>query len=1375
MNDYDEQLLEGTPDLTPEELALLEAEQAELQTYLEPEQTQKPATPQVSQPTATAGGQQAPPEQPQTGPYRTETGDIDLEKMRREGAEFDMMGLAGVSDFVLDALNLLPGVDLPKVPKFENEVAQSSREIMSVVIPTVALGAGGTSALTGAAGQLGTTTKIGKFLNDPLVRRIGTVAFSSGAGAAVDYTVEFNQEDDNLTGVLRKTYPRYFGWLPENLATLDGDSPEVKRAKNVLEGTYLGLGTDMLLGLNKLFRGRGGFAKGAAIPETEKAGQYFSRNVEPEGDVDDVVEAAAAARSDSLDEIGNYNLSKRVVETEVPVSGRDYYIDSMSARATNMSPEEARALYSDAWDNMDEATRKGFDDIAAESGLTTIQRNVDTSEPIFGYHDLYGYQEMGVRSVDDLGIVGASIDAARIASNSDTIYGRLGNAVSEGALKFSLENVDNQLTVQKGLADVLTAADDYGYRSASGLDLSSADIKDAGERLAATFYEMDVQALRTQLPDLSDIKPTGLTVLSDDAYKGVVGALKKYMDDFANMDYMKAQAYVGTSFGGQISDMAQGMRLTEGTPAIERATEQILDRMEFLMVQKNMASYTKNKSNKMMNLFNKLTTGEALDVKEARRIERAIRGEADQTAAALAKVKEEARFTIDNLREISQTEPEMLRPLMMAYEMTDGNISTITKLNNYLKQSTATLSKAFIDGQPEIPSVILKGFYSNVYNSTLSAFGTPIRAGLSNTVQLIEKPLRVMAGGLLNGDLKTVRRGWYQYSSVMESLQESFEYMKQVFKRSGMDPNVIEAREDYGVASRQLELINAFADAKAAQGEYGPQFMAEVANNMNDLANHPWLRFGNRAMQAMDGFTQSMVAMSEAKGRVFDDLTKGGKLPFDEKVGNELYRKVYDKMFDADGIITDSAVKATSGEISLNLDNAASNALSNMINYAPIFKPFLLFTKTPINELKLAASYNPLGLFVKDFSAFRREFDDMPFEEVETLLASRGIEVDPITARAKYNEIRADLKGRKAFGALAVTGAGALFLNDRITGNGLYDKQKQALRRNADWKPRSIRLPGGEWVSYDNLGPITTWLSTTVDIMDNGLDFGLSAAAGAPSAGALTPNELGENLHKMGFVLSAAITDKTALAGLEPLMDILNGNPNALAKWSSSFLTSAAVPGSSQLAEISRLMDPGLKEVEMNVIDLIRNRMPGIKSTLPAKYDWIDGGEVGVPDNNFARIWNTYMPWKVNGKISPEKQFLMDIEYDARPTLATDGNGVPLTPEERSEITNIMGRDGLFKAAIQRVMRTTDGKAFRKRYQEAVANGLDPDLSSFENLHTQLDRELRGAIRMAIGSSPHQDGLAQKNYVQETVGNYLRQGDQEGAQRFLDYMKQFSY
>ena len=304
------------------------------------------------------------------------------------------------------------------------------------------------------------------------------------------------------------------------------------------------------------------------------------------------------------------------------------------------------------------------------------------------------------------------------------------------------------------------------------------------------------------------------------------------------------------------------------------------------------------------------------------------------------------------------------------------------------------------------------------------------------------------------------------------------------------------------------------------------------------------------------------------------------------------------------------------------------------------------------------------------------------------------------------------------------------------------------------------RYSGGQWVSYDNLGPITTWLSLTADVFDN--------------FDSLSPNEVGEQLRKLGFIFSSAITDKTALAGLEPMMDILTLNPGAISKWGSSFLTSAAVPGSSQLAEISRLMDPGLKEVEVSLIDMIRNRLPMTKGALPAKYDWIDGGEVGVPDNLMARIWNTYMPWKVNGKISPEKQFLMDIEYDARPTLRTDGKGVVLSSQQRSEITNIMGRDGLFKEGIQRVMQTVDAKAFRKRYMDAVNEGLTPNLSEFENVHLLLDRELRYAMNMAKANMPSYADMTRKRYIQEVTGSYLRTGNQEEAKRFLDYMEQFS-
>jgi len=195
----------------------------------------------------------------------------------------------------------------------------------------------------------------------------------------------------------------------------------------------------------------------------------------------------------------------------------------------------------------------------------------------------------------------------------------------------------------------------------------------------------------------------------------------------------------------------------------------------------------------------------------------------------------------------------------------------------------------------------------------------------------------------------------------------------------------------------------------------------------------------------------------------------------------------------------------------------------------------------------------------------------------------------------------------------------------------------------------------------------------------------------------------------------------------------------------------------------------------MDLFTMVQNRLPGVKGELPVKNDWIDGGPVGIPDNFLARVWNTYMPWKVNGEISPEKQFLIDIEYDARPTLRTNGQGVELTTEERSEITDIMGRDGLFKEGIKRVMQTKEAKQFRKNYMNAINAGLEPDLSEFEGVHILLDRELRQAMRMASATSPSRDSINRRMYIQEVTGSYLRGGDQAAAERFLDYMENFSY
>ena len=176
-----------------------------------------------------------------------------------------------------------------KIPEFQNEVAQAVREISSVVIPTVAISGAGGAALSKAA-----AASKSKILADPFVKWAGNTAFGAGVGAAVDYTVEFNQTDDNITGMLKKSWPRTYSWIPDNIATLDSDSAETKRAKNVTEGAGLGFGVDIFQGGVRLLKALRGIDRATQwVPENELAEKYFKENIKVEASPEETVEAAA--------------------------------------------------------------------------------------------------------------------------------------------------------------------------------------------------------------------------------------------------------------------------------------------------------------------------------------------------------------------------------------------------------------------------------------------------------------------------------------------------------------------------------------------------------------------------------------------------------------------------------------------------------------------------------------------------------------------------------------------------------------------------------------------------------------------------------------------------------------------------------------------------------------------------------------------------------------------------------------------------------------------------------------------------------------------------------------------------------------------------
>ena len=250
-------------------------------------------------------------------------------------------------------------------------------------------------------------------------------------------------------------------------------------------------------------------------------------------------------------------------------------------------------------------------------------------------------------------------------------------------------------------------------------------------------------------------------------------------------------------------------------------------------------------------------------------------------------------------------------------------------------------------------------------------------------------------------------------------------------------------------------------------------------------------------------------------------------------------------------------------------------------------------------------------------------------------------------------------------------------------------------------------------------------------------------------------------MNKMGFILSANITNKSFLAGLEPLNDVFSGNPAAINRWASSF-ASSFVPGSGLRNEFARLLTPQLKEVEQELTQLIANRNPFSKEALPNVYDWVDGGLIRAPENFWQRLVNTYSPtFKRGDQISDIKQFLIDIEFDARPQLNTNGNGVEYSPLQRSQVTQIMGRDKIFAKEVQRIMNTPLGKNFRKEYKKAIANGVELDKSQFKDLHRMLRRALRNSQRVAESRIAERGIVNKKQYFNKAIENATRKGDIE--------------
>ena len=1186
----------------------------------------------------------------------------DLGDYARQTAEGAFAAPTGMLDFGVDVINKVTGQQFKKLPEFETDHFQALREISSVILPTIGATRLGMTGGAAAHGRIG--WGIG---NNAFVRAVSTLGVESAAGVAVG-AVSSEYEEDNVTGALKQAWPKTWDFIPDWLATLKDDGADMKRKKNMYEDLGMGPITALASGFVKL----GASMTNALVSlrksnilvgETPQARKWLQGNqTKPlSNDPGEAVTQAVAKQENALDEIGYFNMSE----------------------------------------------------------------NPNADVALKGVHDLFDYGELGVRTVDDFGVVGAAIDQARIVKNLDTVDGRIGNMISEPALKYALKSGDNAQDIVLGLADQLHQAGRVGM-DGPNWKVTFDDVLDANEDLAIDLFDprMTKTEVRQVLEPFITRDANGKEIMAEGGFAMAAKALRGFGSELTSMDVARAQSLLAGSLSGRISDLAEGQRHMNGTVAVEAAQEKIIDLMQYVTQLSGSAKYYKNRK---MNLIQLVKNG-------FKNIEGYNEASVIGAGEVAKRVFEESQTFANTLRQISYNQPQLMDQFLMAYELTDGRIDTITKMNQYIYGQTLDLGKAIINLDPTVQNKLVAGVWSNVFNSMLSAFTTPIQALTGNFGGIISQPVSHFAGAMLDGDLKAVQRGWVAYTSLGETLQRALPYAGSLFMKASREPNSVASatRLDLILQSeRELDFLKEAARTQAAEGNEGLSYVVKQIEMLNDLGKDPVLRFGPNGMTALDGFTGVFNASAEARFRAMDELISSGK-PITKENVKPIADKYYKQMFDEQGMLKDEAVKYATNEMALNLDTPLAQGISDFVQRVPGIRPFMFFPTTGMNVIDMGGKYNPL------WTPFQRDVNELAHvkledllgneERIDQMLRARNIDVENLDTIAKQNKI-ADLKyttrGRKAIAGLTVTGVIGLVWNDRITGDGLYDKEAQRAReKQAKWKKRSVKGLDGNYYSYEWLGPLADWIALTVNVADNFDMIGEAATE--------------KMFEKLTFVLGAALTDRTALSSMRPVIEMAAGNGFQAQRWAAGF-TNSLGPLAGQRREWSRIFSEGLREVDNDFISYIENANSWMGELDPSnRQPYVYSPVTGKKANGYGfmqRVWNAYSPIKVHPGQEPEEKFLEDMEYDITTTFKTK-DGVKLTRDERSELFRIMGEDGYFKASITEIMGDAkDWQSIAKLRKERRFPNLvqsdDISLKKWHDIHTRLNEAQRAAEALA--------------------------------------------
>lgn len=951
------------------------------------------------------------------------------------------------------------------------------------------------------------------------------------------------------------------------------------------------------------------------------------------------------------------------------------------------------------------------------------------------------------------------LDNAKIQNNLGTVNGRPNPAVTPGfkkAFSIAADGSDRSELLEelaKGIEPKFDVMVGDKRLSAAEVDAAVDNLVSAAFNQPAGFKD-EFKKLVTASDSILGNKTKSLT---EDGFIVATGAYKRFLDMISPRQ-QQASAVIVSQAANNVSDAAKAVSLIGETMDSTRQQQLVFNALRVMMPEIRMNQFLAGKRLQMKNIAKE---------GDKNKLKNFIEDSSAELDNQVKATKQSVEEFLDTAIAVANDNPEYLKPLLREFEKSNGNIDTIDKLSRLAEKKISFWKKAFIDREPEIPSLLVRQLQSVRYNNILTGLA-PVRAAAGAFTGLVGKPVTTFVGARLTGDAETLKRSMFVYGGIRENIARGFTNLAEEWRHAVESPQlaVERTRKDFqDVILNDIETMDEMAETWRANGEFGKVAMWNLTKGLSYFNNNPVVRFGINSMTAIDGFTKSMSASLSARSRAYDELFDEANGAIDVDAFTSLQRKLYDESFDRNGVLKDEVATLAAGELNLNLDSKTVTALESLMRHIPAAKAIFMFPRTGINAIKLVSTFSPTGVLGQSIGRGRAIANAVSQAEIDDVLVTHGYK--PGNNQA-FQALKSEYKGREIMGSAVVMGAAMYALNGNLTGSGPSDPGERKRMIDMGWNPYSFRDLNGEWRSYQGLEPFDTFLGLTADMVFEATRLDSSVSE--------------EFFQTLAHSISMNVTNKTFLSGFEPLVRMLNGDPGSFQRFLSMQVDSM-IPGTGARSILNKAIAPQLKDVETNFASYLANRnkfLPSVGSQLFDLVDVYTGKPIDYTDPINSGI-NALLPFfKTNGGNEEWRQKLLATGWDGLQAVKTNPiNGQPLTPEERSFVNNWIGQNYGLDKKVEDFLNKDDGWYNRQLQAYAKKRGLKsqsqfPIKKTF--VYEYLDELHTAAFKAAFAALETQrSDLFNKGVLQKATEDMIRQGNYSGAadaaQRIIDMPK----